>query len=420
MPSRYDKNNPASIVNLYSDFWDEMEAQGFSEVDRDFVMGATNFRPSNSVRASKKFANPEAWQMAIRQAEALEALELEKLTTDHGYPDCQGLSWKEAHQVRLNFLGEKYPRANWALLLTGQFEREHRLPREPKVAPITIQFIEHKQKFVLAQTRQIAELEVYGGNPDFLAKMKDRNAQRSEHLEELGIDPQTLLEENKDFWSPVELIPENVLLVRERLAEAVSLLGKMEALDAQDDSGDQSFLIAYRQIAETYRQTLALPEFLQASFEDDLAEEEEPENALETEASGLTSLLTAGVSPSIASGLSPEHGEPSVQTNDDESNPTGDGERELLTAKETALYLGVGYTTMLAELNTGRFPFANRVGRTWKIDRQALRDWLAGHRDDVDLMKAQSPPVLKSQAPARAKKPPKVVVVRPDGRNLSF
>jgi excisionase family DNA binding protein len=87
-----------------------------------------------------------------------------------------------------------------------------------------------------------------------------------------------------------------------------------------------------------------------------------------------------------------------------------------ITAREAAKIVGIAYTTMLTELGSGRFPFANMVGNQWRISRKGLHDWLEGHRSDVEALKKQKDVVPKP----RGKKAAQPRYTRPDGKPLSF
>ncbi len=53
---------------------------------------------------------------------------------------------------------------------------------------------------------------------------------------------------------------------------------------------------------------------------------------------------------------------------------------ETLTVEEAAAYLKVDTVTIQRELKAGRLP-GNKVGRAWRISREALREYLRGEYD---------------------------------------
>ena len=59
------------------------------------------------------------------------------------------------------------------------------------------------------------------------------------------------------------------------------------------------------------------------------------------------------------------------------SNPSTSGLPPVMTAEEFFTFLRVGHTVGYDSLRRGTFPFAVRVGRQWRIPRDAMLQWLA-------------------------------------------
>lgn len=56
---------------------------------------------------------------------------------------------------------------------------------------------------------------------------------------------------------------------------------------------------------------------------------------------------------------------------------------ELLTARETAQLLRLSERSVRAMLRTGALPGAVRVGRSYRVLRQGLREWIERGGDSV-------------------------------------
>ena len=55
--------------------------------------------------------------------------------------------------------------------------------------------------------------------------------------------------------------------------------------------------------------------------------------------------------------------------------------KDNLTAKETALYLGIGMNSMQSLLHSNGFP-AFKIGRRWIINKRALDTWILNKCND--------------------------------------
>lgn len=419
MSDAFSQSRPTNELEEQILFWDHMNEHRFEPQDMEYIIARFKIRKENRILASgSKYPDPFAWELALERARLEEDTYHRRLTEEHGYPDTTGKDWREAHQARLRFLMGKYPSADWELLLRGQFDGRDRKPPEVKVRPITIQVIEHTKQAVIALTQQREELNAYGKIPT-IVEQQDRAIARKKHdLEQYGVDPKELLKENRPRWVLVPLLRSETDRLIARVNDLSSLLVDMQALQGADDE-EPELITATRRVLNTYRQTLTKfgvdPDTHPVSESSTL-----PVNAsftIPNARSDTRSDTLPAPAPEVDPVIDPVPHPISTPKVDAARQEQAPGEEPLLDARQAAKLLGVAYTTMLNELKSGRFPFANMVGGKWRISRKGLLDWLEGHRTDVETLKQSSPVVPKKTRGKKAEKPP---VVRPDGRLLSF
>jgi excisionase family DNA binding protein len=68
---------------------------------------------------------------------------------------------------------------------------------------------------------------------------------------------------------------------------------------------------------------------------------------------------------------------------------------QVLTPEEARSVLRLGRTTFYEALRRGELPFARRVGRQWRIGRDALLQWIG--QDEAAGLIAGQPAALESE-----------------------
>lgn len=414
MPDAFTQSRPTNAVEEQIQFWDHMNEHRFEPQDMEYIIARFKIRKENRILASgSKYPDPFAWQLALERARLEEDAHLQRLTAEHGYPDTAGMEWREAHQARLRFLMGKYPTADWELLLRGQFDGRDRKPLEVKVLPITIQVIERTKQQVIALTQQREELDAYGKIPVVVERLDKAITRKKHALEQYGIDPKELLKENRPQWVLVPLLRSETGRLIARVNDLSSLLADMQAQQGASNE-EPELLAATRRVVDAYRQTLNT-----MGVDAGTHPVPEPSSATPAIPSALSTALSDTVqatAPDVAPVIDPVQNPPTTPHVDTSFREPTPGEEALLDARQAAKLLGVAYTTMLNELKSGRFPFANMVGNKWRISRKGLLDWLEGHRTDVESLQQQQMAVPKR----RGKTAGKPTFVRPDGKPLSF
>lgn len=339
MPS-HDALNSGSLRDAWIACWDNMEACGFTDIDKEVVLAKFLYREESRllVQGKGQFDDPMAWIQALEQSKEAEQRNYAELTEKHGYPDTSSLPPQEAHFARLAFLMTKYPMADWDLLMADQEAAMDRKPSPLPVPQVTMQGIEKTKKRFLALRAQRAELIASGENPELLTSVVQAMGRNRSSLEQWGIS----------------------------IADLIA-----------SGSSDDAVMPSAAGSGSNASEGICVEELPVVQGEGNKDEPETP-----------TSNLSA---PAEEPGLT-------------------------ITAREAAKVVGIAYTTMLTELGSGRFPFANMVGNQWRISRKGLHDWLEGHRSDVEALKKEKDSVPK----ARGKKTAQPTYIRPDGKPLSF
>lgn len=189
MPSHDALNSRGSLRGAWIACWDNMEACGFTDIDKEVVLAKFLYREENRllVQGKGQFDDPLAWIQALEQAKEGEQRDYAELTEKHGYPDTSSLPPQEAHFARLAFLMTKYPDADWDLLMEGQESAMDRKPSPMPVPQVTVQGIERTKKRFLALRNQRAELIASGENPELLTSVIQAMGRNRSSLERWGI-----------------------------------------------------------------------------------------------------------------------------------------------------------------------------------------------------------------------------------------
>lgn len=104
---------------------EHMGEQSFSTADRDYVM--RSFLPSHAQQAIANrdhYNHPNDWMLALRLGRSKDAAEEKSLVTNHGFPARPADVPPYNHiKEQVIHLCEKYPMADWNLLMDGLFDR---------------------------------------------------------------------------------------------------------------------------------------------------------------------------------------------------------------------------------------------------------------------------------------------------------